>query len=267
MRMNTNRDRDNAEKFKVFFTFVLNTSDRLWPPWMKDCDCRNKSSDNSEFMEDLLLHLDTYKSMGLSGINPSILKELPYVIMIPLLIFYHSWESGEVPVSWRMTNIVLFFKKGKKSDHGNYIPVSFTLVPDNIMENIILGIEKHLKDNAFLGHSQHEFIRWKSVNVIFLDFSKDFNIVSHSILTDKMSSVHLDKNIMQWMNNWLTGWAQGVIVNEVTSSWQPVTSDILQGSILESVLVNVLTNDFDAGLSLLMILNWEERRSCWFPGG
>lgn len=102
MRVNTNRDGDNEEKFKFFYTFVLKTSDRLWAPWfteLKDCDCRNKLLAISEFVDDLLLHLDTYKSIGLNGINPSIFKELPDVIMIPLLIFHHSWESEEVPVS------------------------------------------------------------------------------------------------------------------------------------------------------------------------
>ncbi|TRZ08523.1 hypothetical protein HGM15179_018580 [Zosterops borbonicus] len=86
------------------------------------------------------------------------------------------------------------------------------------MEKIILGaIEKHLKDNTFIGHSQHGFIRGKSclsnlissndkvthlvdqgkpVDVIFLNFSKAFDIVSNSNLLNKMSSTQLDKHIM-----------------------------------------------------------------------
>ena len=75
------------------------------------------------------------------------------------------------------------------------------------MEKIILGvIEKHLKDNAVIGHSQHRFMRGKScltslisfydkathltdqgkpAEEIFLDFNKTFAIVSHSILLEK----------------------------------------------------------------------------------
>lgn len=90
----------------------------------------------------------------------------------------------------------------------NFRPVSLTSVLVKVMEKIILGdIEKHLNDNAAVGHSQDSFMRVKSclsnlisfydrvthlvdqgkpVDVIFLDFSKAFSIVSHRILLNKM---------------------------------------------------------------------------------
>ncbi|XP_065511830.1 uncharacterized protein LOC136001437 [Caloenas nicobarica] len=39
----------------------------------------------------------------------------------------------------------------------------------------------------------------KPVNVTFLDFSKTFDTVSHSILLDKMSSIQLGKHTVQWL--------------------------------------------------------------------
>ncbi|KAJ7413878.1 RNA-directed DNA polymerase from mobile element jockey-like protein [Pitangus sulphuratus] len=157
-----------------------------------------------------------------------------------LMIFEQSWESGEVPPDWKLANIVMIFKKSKE-DPGNYRPVSLTSVPGKVMEKIILGsIEKHLKDNAVIGHSQHGFMRGKfclsnlvsfydkvthlvdqgkPVDAIFLDFSKTFDTVSHRILLDKMSSTQLGKHIMWWVSNRLTVRAQRVIVNGVTPDW------------------------------------------------
>ena len=113
-----------------------------------------------------------HKSRGPDGIHPRVLKELADVIAGPLsIIFKWSWESGEVPVDWKLANVVPIFKKGKKEDPGNYRPVSLTSVPGKIMEKVILGvIEKHLKDSAVIGHSQHRFTRGKSCLTYLISF-------------------------------------------------------------------------------------------------
>ncbi|GAB0203202.1 hypothetical protein GRJ2_002785800 [Grus japonensis] len=204
----TNRDIDKAETFNAFFASVFNTDDGLWDPRcpeLEDRDCGNdKLPADPELVRDLLLHLDASKSMGPDGIHPRVLGELADVIVRPLsIIFQRSWESGEVPVDWKLANVVPIFKKGKQEDPGNYRPVSLTSVPGKIMEKIMLGvIEKHLKDNAVIGHSQHGFMRGracltnlvsfydkvthlvdqgKPADVIFLDFSKAFDTVSHRL--------------------------------------------------------------------------------------
>ena len=65
-------------------------------------------------------------------------------------------------MDWKLANIVSIFKKGKEEDHGNYRPVTLSSVSGKIMEKAILEvIEKHLRDNAVIGHSQHGFIRGK----------------------------------------------------------------------------------------------------------
>lgn len=53
---------------------------------------------------------------------------------------------------------------------------------------------------------------------------------------------------MQWVNNWLTGQAQRVMVNEITSGWQSDTSGIPQGFILGLPPLNVFINDLERGL-------------------
>ena len=99
-----------------------------------------------EQLQDLLMKLNAYKSMGPDAIQRRLLGELDDVIARPLpIIFQQSWKFGEIPVDWKLANAVPIRKKIKKDDLGNYEPVSLTSVPGKI-EKIIQGIiEKHLK--------------------------------------------------------------------------------------------------------------------------
>jgi len=53
----------------------------------------------------------------------------------------------------------------------------------------------------------------KAVDVIYLDFSKAFDTVSHSILLQKMAALGLDGCTLCWIKNWLNGQVQRVVVS------------------------------------------------------
>ena len=68
------------------------------------------------------------------------LRELAGVIAGLLsAIYQRSWLSGEVPEDWSLDDVTPIYKKGRKEDPGNYRPVSLTSVPENVMEQIIMG--------------------------------------------------------------------------------------------------------------------------------
>ncbi|KFO81732.1 RNA-directed DNA polymerase from mobile element jockey, partial [Cuculus canorus] len=105
-----------------------------------------------EEVRDLLAHLDTQKSMGPNGIHPRVLKELADVLSKPLsTTFQQFWLTGEVPLDWRLANVVPIYKKGCREDLGNYRPVSLTSVPGKVMEQVILSaIMKHMQENRVI---------------------------------------------------------------------------------------------------------------------
>ena len=48
----------------------------------------------------------------------------------------------------------------------------------------------------------------KAVDVVYLDFSKAFDTVSHSILLGKLDARGQDRYTLLWVKNWLEGYAQ-----------------------------------------------------------
>ena len=157
--------------------------------------------------------------MGPDGIHQRVQRKQTEELAKPLSISYQqSWLSGEVPDDCRIANVMPIYKNSWKEDPGDYRTVSLTSVPGKIMERFILSpLTGHVKDNLGITPSQYGFMRGRScltnlisfydqvtclvdegkaVDLIYLDFSKSFDTVPHSILLEKLAAYSLDRSTL-----------------------------------------------------------------------
>ena len=68
--------------------------------------------------------------------------------------------------------------------------------------------------------------KWLQVDVIYLDFQKAFDKVSHQRLLLKLKAHCIGNDVINWTEKWLTHRRQSVIVDGEISNWKSVLSGV-----------------------------------------
>jgi len=109
-----------------------------------------------------------------------------------------------------------------------------------VIEQLILEvINKQVEEKKVIRSSQHGFTKGKScltnliafydgmtgwvdggrdVDVVYLEFSKALNTISHNIFLGKLRKCGLDEWLVKWIENWLNGRTQRVVISDAESS-------------------------------------------------
>jgi hypothetical protein len=219
-----------------------------------------------ELIQKKLSALDPNKSIGVDNVSAHILKGCADSLSLPLsLLFKISMDSGVCPEIWKAANVTPLFKKGSKLDPGNYRPISLTSIVCKVMESVIRDVMvDYLVDNNLLSTKQHGFVRNRAcvtnlpetidilttalsnkipTDVVFVDFSKAFDLVPHKRLLLKLKSYGFTGKLLEWIKSFLYKRRQRVVLGDFVSAWLEVLSGVPQGSVLGPILFIIFINE------------------------
>jgi len=266
--------KDKAEILNNYFTSVFTSEDTSTIPILDHNTFPDISplTIHNEGVVDLLSNLKEHKAKGPDEIPAALLKRLSTEISPALThIFQASLYQCKVPKEWKTANVVPVFKKGDKSNPGNYRPISLTCVCSKLLEHVIYShIFQHLKKYDVLCEEQHGFQQnrscetqlistineiaenmnaGKQTDVILLDFAKAFDKVPHVRLCHKLSNLGINGPILEWISSFLSCRSQQVVVGGEKSSVSSVSSGVPQGTVLAPLLFLCFINDITKNIS------------------
>ena len=271
------------KQFESVFSLPLKEEDIKLPPVQPEP--HYPLSDNLNLTKsDFICAIDEMKASSSSpkyDIPSVIFKTYKEYLWIPMQLFWtYSFDNAQIPQQYKIQTIVPIHKKGSKTNPENFRPIATTPNPIKIFERVLRKkLSNYLELNNYLSENQHGFRSNRScstqlihhtnsvfnslnqgseVDTIYVDYSKAFDKVDHSVLLKKLKLFHIGNNYIKWFECFLRGRTQKVVVNNSLSYETAVQSGVPQGSVLGPLMFNININDLPDCLEHCTVLTFAD---------
>ena len=157
------------------------------------------------------------------------------------------------------------YKSGNKNEINNYRPISIMPSIEKVFEEILVNrLTSFIEKYKIIDRRQYGFQKGKNINmllgnftntlnvnlsknkhslILFLDFSKAFDTISHAKLIDALENIGVRGNCLELFKNYLQCRSFVVKIKQETSQKMDVMSEVPQGSKLGPILFLIFSNN------------------------
>lgn len=259
--------RESANLFAEFFSTVYSND---------QCDAAESTPNNPRHLHlpvlevsardvsTALATLDASKGAGPDHLPPVFFKHCAPSLTLPVsIIFNKSLSNGVFPDVWKIASIVPIHKSGGIHNVQNYRPISILNCLGKVLEKMVHDV-LYRSVRHVISDRQHGFMKNRStttnlmtfvnvltrkiekrqqVDTVYIDFSKAFDKVPHSIAVDKMRRIGLPDWILNWTLSYLSDRKGFVKIKDVNSETFDIPSGVPQGSHLGPLIFVIFVND------------------------
>ena len=212
----------------------------------------------------ILVSLKKY-APGYDGIKLGPLKIVMPQLTKPLVYICNmSLQEGLFPQEFKRANVVPLYKKENSMLFTNYRPVSLLCILSKVFERIMYDrVIDYPEEYRILFEYQFGFRKRHSTYLalmvlmdkliksiengnhvgVFLDFSKAFDTVDHSILLFKLEHYGIRGSALKSLKNYLSNRMQSVTYHNEKSALKELQCVVPQGSTLGTLLFLIYIND------------------------